>query len=156
MEESGNSGSCRLPLGKFWSFHFRRLDSPWSYNPGVYATQSVVSIHPLPFIRVLQMSQWSHPQDVSPLYKGYRSAFIQHKMSYISWYLDSLLTLTFMLHWYLEWDIWTKWCTSTFSSRVVLHVGASHLERLTSLEEVAMAKGEIFRDAKSGDVRKVG
>ncbi|KAK3222520.1 hypothetical protein Dsin_009545 [Dipteronia sinensis] len=36
--------------------------------------------------------------------------------------------------------------------RVVLNVGASHLECLTSLEEVAMAKGEIFRDAKSGDV----
>ncbi|KAK3220426.1 hypothetical protein Dsin_014396 [Dipteronia sinensis] len=36
--------------------------------------------------------------------------------------------------------------------RVVLNVGASHLESLTSLEEVAMAKGEIFRDAKSGDV----
>ncbi|KAK3224165.1 hypothetical protein Dsin_011190 [Dipteronia sinensis] len=81
----------------------RRLDSPCSYNPGVYATQSVVSIHPLPFFRVLQMSQWSHPQDVSPPYKGYR---------------------------------------------VVLHVGASHLE------EIVMAKGEIFKDAKSGDVRK--
>ncbi|KAK2635798.1 hypothetical protein Ddye_030590 [Dipteronia dyeriana] len=36
--------------------------------------------------------------------------------------------------------------------RVVLNVGASHLESLTSLEEVAMAKGEIFRDAKSEDV----
>ncbi|KAK2635816.1 hypothetical protein Ddye_030608 [Dipteronia dyeriana] len=36
--------------------------------------------------------------------------------------------------------------------RVVLNVGASHLESLTSLEEVAMAKGEIFRDAESGDV----
>ncbi|KAL5743607.1 hypothetical protein ACOSQ2_026723 [Xanthoceras sorbifolium] len=36
--------------------------------------------------------------------------------------------------------------------RVVLNVGASHLESLGSLEEVAMAKGEIFRDAKPGDV----
>ncbi|KAK6802529.1 hypothetical protein RDI58_000309 [Solanum bulbocastanum] len=29
-------------------------------------------IHPLLFIRVQQMSQWRHPQDVSPPYKGYR------------------------------------------------------------------------------------
>ncbi|KAK4850348.1 hypothetical protein QYF36_005937 [Acer negundo] len=36
--------------------------------------------------------------------------------------------------------------------RVVLNVGSSHLESLTNLEEVAMAKGEIFWDAKSGDV----
>ncbi|KAK4841556.1 hypothetical protein QYF36_006439 [Acer negundo] len=36
--------------------------------------------------------------------------------------------------------------------RVVLNVGSSHLESLTSLEEVAMAKGENFWDAKSGDV----
>ncbi|KAK1591542.1 hypothetical protein Q3G72_009299 [Acer saccharum] len=36
--------------------------------------------------------------------------------------------------------------------RVVLNVGTSHLENHTSLEEVAMAKGEIFRDAQSGDV----
>ncbi|KAJ0037686.1 hypothetical protein Pint_23251 [Pistacia integerrima] len=36
--------------------------------------------------------------------------------------------------------------------RVVLNVGASHLENLGSLEEVAMAKSEIFREAKLGDI----
>ncbi|KAK9675548.1 hypothetical protein RND81_11G014200 [Saponaria officinalis] len=32
----------------------------------------VLGIHPLLFIRVLQMSQWRHPSDVPPPYKGYR------------------------------------------------------------------------------------
>jgi UDP-N-acetylmuramoyl-tripeptide--D-alanyl-D-alanine ligase len=38
------------------------------------------------------------------------------------------------------------------SIRVILNVGASHLENFASLEEVAMAKGEILVDAKPGDV----
>ncbi|XWS68437.1 hypothetical protein CRYUN_Cryun04dG0089700 [Craigia yunnanensis] len=36
--------------------------------------------------------------------------------------------------------------------RVILNVGASHLEKLGSLEEVAMAKGEILEEAKPGDI----
>lgn len=38
------------------------------------------------------------------------------------------------------------------SVRVILNVGASHLENFGSLEEVSMAKGEILREAKPGDV----
>ncbi|KAK4780783.1 hypothetical protein SAY87_016889 [Trapa incisa] len=39
---------------------------------GLTVPSSVLGIHPLLFIRVLQMSQWRHPPDVSPPYKGYR------------------------------------------------------------------------------------
>ncbi|KAF8394489.1 hypothetical protein HHK36_020698 [Tetracentron sinense] len=41
---------------------------------GVTVPSSLFGIHPLLFIRVLQMSQWRHPPDVSlsPPYKGYR------------------------------------------------------------------------------------
>ncbi|KAA8541465.1 hypothetical protein F0562_025428 [Nyssa sinensis] len=38
------------------------------------------------------------------------------------------------------------------SVRVILNVGASHLENFSSLEEVSMAKGEILIEAKPGDV----
>ncbi|KAL3502322.1 hypothetical protein ACH5RR_036771 [Cinchona calisaya] len=36
--------------------------------------------------------------------------------------------------------------------RVILNVAASHLENFRSLEEVALAKGEILEEAKAGDV----
>lgn len=39
---------------------------------GVTVPSSLFGIHPLLFIRVLQMSQWRHPPDVPPPYKGYR------------------------------------------------------------------------------------
>ncbi|XP_061372733.1 uncharacterized protein LOC133315176 [Gastrolobium bilobum] len=39
---------------------------------GLTVPSSILGIHPLLFIRVLQMSQWRHPPDVSPPYKGYR------------------------------------------------------------------------------------
>ncbi|KAH7570329.1 hypothetical protein ACOSP7_018389 [Xanthoceras sorbifolium] len=39
---------------------------------GVTVPSSISGIHPLLFIRVLQMSQWCHPPDVSSPYKGYR------------------------------------------------------------------------------------
>ncbi|ONI30389.1 hypothetical protein PRUPE_1G248400 [Prunus persica] len=39
---------------------------------GVTVPSSIFGIHPLLFIRVLQMSQWRHPPDVSSPYKGYR------------------------------------------------------------------------------------
>lgn len=37
------------------------------------------------------------------------------------------------------------------SIRVILNVGASHFENFYSLDEVAMAKGEIFEEAMRGD-----
>ncbi|KAH6805202.1 alpha/beta-Hydrolases superfamily protein [Perilla frutescens var. hirtella] len=39
---------------------------------GITVPSGIFRIHPLLFIRVLQMSQWRHPPDVSPPYKGYR------------------------------------------------------------------------------------
>lgn len=39
---------------------------------GLTVPSGVLGIHPLLFIRVLQMSQWRHPADVPPPYKGYR------------------------------------------------------------------------------------
>lgn len=48
---------------------------------GVTVPSSLFGIHPMLFIRVLQMSQWRHPPDVSPPYKGYRYAFKQHSIS---------------------------------------------------------------------------
>lgn len=38
------------------------------------------------------------------------------------------------------------------SIRVILNVGASHLENFGSLEEASMAKEEILREAKAGDI----
>ncbi|XP_011071131.1 uncharacterized protein LOC105156632 [Sesamum indicum] len=39
---------------------------------GVTIPSGLLGIHPLLFIRVLQMSQWRYPSDVPPPYKGYR------------------------------------------------------------------------------------
>ncbi|KAJ7943682.1 Lipase [Quillaja saponaria] len=39
---------------------------------GVTVPSSILGIHPMLLIRVLQMSQWSHPPDVPLPYKGYR------------------------------------------------------------------------------------
>ena len=39
---------------------------------GITVPSGIFGIHPLLFIRVLQMSQWRHPPDVFPPYKGYR------------------------------------------------------------------------------------
>ncbi|KAK2648260.1 hypothetical protein Ddye_015749 [Dipteronia dyeriana] len=39
---------------------------------GLTVSSSILGIHPLLFIRVLQVSQWTHPPDASPPYKGYR------------------------------------------------------------------------------------
>lgn len=39
---------------------------------GITVPSSILGIHPLLFIRVLQMCQWSFPPDVPPPYKGYR------------------------------------------------------------------------------------
>lgn len=42
---------------------------------GITVPSSILGIHPLLFIRVLQISQWRHPPDVPPPYKGYRYFF---------------------------------------------------------------------------------
>ncbi|XP_073144951.1 uncharacterized protein [Henckelia pumila] len=39
---------------------------------GVTIPSGILGIHPMLFIRVLQMSQWRHPSDVTPPYKSYR------------------------------------------------------------------------------------
>lgn len=39
---------------------------------GFTLPSSILGIHPLFLIRVLQMTQWRHPPDVLPPYKGYR------------------------------------------------------------------------------------
>lgn len=39
---------------------------------GLTVPSSVLGIHPLLFIRVLQMCQWRYPSDAPPPYKGYR------------------------------------------------------------------------------------
>lgn len=44
---------------------------------GVTIPSSIRHIHPLLFLRALQMSQWRHPPDVSPPYKGYRYFLFQ-------------------------------------------------------------------------------
>lgn len=46
---------------------------------GVTVPSSILGIHPLLFIRVLQMSQWTHPSDVPPPYKGYRLVLISQR-----------------------------------------------------------------------------
>ncbi|XP_022725852.1 uncharacterized protein LOC111282149 isoform X2 [Durio zibethinus] len=39
---------------------------------GVTLPSGILCVHPMLFIRVLQISQWRHPPDVSPPFKGYR------------------------------------------------------------------------------------
>ncbi|KAI3501788.1 hypothetical protein L1887_29812 [Cichorium endivia] len=39
---------------------------------GFTVPSNIQGVHPLLFIRVLQMSQWKHPPDVTPPFKGYR------------------------------------------------------------------------------------
>ncbi|KAL8550528.1 hypothetical protein ACS0TY_009089 [Phlomoides rotata] len=39
---------------------------------GVTVPSGLLGIHPILFIRVLQMTQWKHPPDLTPPYKGYR------------------------------------------------------------------------------------
>lgn len=39
---------------------------------GITVPSSLLGIHPLLFVRVLQMCQWRHPKDVLLPYKGYR------------------------------------------------------------------------------------
>ncbi|KAK1315780.1 hypothetical protein QJS10_CPA05g00909 [Acorus calamus] len=54
------------------TFYFSYATKRTTKFMGITMPSSVLGIHPLLFIRVLQMSQWRHPSDISPPYKGYR------------------------------------------------------------------------------------
>ncbi|KAL5995091.1 hypothetical protein ACLOJK_025149 [Asimina triloba] len=57
-----------FPRTFYFSYATRRTRKMF----GITVPSSIFGIHPLLFIRVLQMSQWRHPSDVPPPYKGYR------------------------------------------------------------------------------------
>lgn len=68
-------GSIRL------NSHISTFPNTYYYSYATKRTRKLLSltvpsglfgIHPLLFIRVVQMSQWRHPPDVNPPYKGYR------------------------------------------------------------------------------------
>lgn len=63
-----NSHLQSFPNTYYFSYATKRTRKIW----GVTLPSTIFGIHPLLFIRVLQMSQWRHPPDVSPPYKGYR------------------------------------------------------------------------------------
>lgn len=44
---------------------------------GLTLPSNILGIHPLLYVRVLQMSQWRHQPDVAPPFKGYRSVDIR-------------------------------------------------------------------------------
>ncbi|MFQ6659293.1 hypothetical protein Gotur_028240 [Gossypium turneri] len=54
------------------TFYFSYATKRTTKILGVTVPSGILGIHPLLFIRVLQMSQWRHPPDVPPPYKGYR------------------------------------------------------------------------------------
>lgn len=66
-----NSHLQSFPDTYYFSYATNRTRKIW----GVTLPSTIFGIHPLLFIRVLQMSQWRHPPDVSPPYKGYRCCF---------------------------------------------------------------------------------
>ena len=90
---------------------------------GVTVPSSILGIHPMLFIRVLQMSQWRHPPDVPPPYKGYRSVFlgwlwsfhlvskspISFSLMYSRFNFDKLLKTYILVHfqnfWHWPFDI---------------------------------------------------
>lgn len=54
------------------TFYFSYATKRTTKIMGITVPSSILGIHPLFFIRVLQMSQWRHPPDAAPPYKGYR------------------------------------------------------------------------------------
>ncbi|GAV57501.1 hypothetical protein CFOL_v3_01038 [Cephalotus follicularis] len=66
-------GSMRLNCHTFHNtYYFSYATKRTRKIMGVTVPSSILGIHPLLFIRVLQMSQWVYPPDVAPPYKGYR------------------------------------------------------------------------------------
>ncbi|KAJ4955175.1 hypothetical protein NE237_011958 [Protea cynaroides] len=54
------------------TFYFSYATKRTKKIMGITLPSSILRIHPLFFIRIFQMSQWRHPPDVLPPYKGYR------------------------------------------------------------------------------------
>ena len=63
-----NSNLHTFPNTFYFSYATKRTRKFWGFT----LPSSVLGVHPVLFIRVLQMSQWRHPSNVSPPYKGYR------------------------------------------------------------------------------------
>ena len=57
---------------------------------GLTIPSGILGIHPLLFTRVLQMSQWRHPSDIPPPYKGYRFTSCPHVSFLALWILRFL------------------------------------------------------------------
>ncbi|XP_042516614.1 lipase-like [Macadamia integrifolia] len=54
------------------TFYFSYATKRTRKNMGITVPTNILGVHPLFIIRILQMSQWRHPSDVPPPYKGYR------------------------------------------------------------------------------------
>lgn len=63
-----NSSLRTFPNTFYFSYATKRTKKIF----GITVPSGVLGIHPLLFIRVLQMCQWRFPSDVPPPYKGYR------------------------------------------------------------------------------------
>ncbi|KMT07681.1 hypothetical protein BVRB_6g148040 [Beta vulgaris subsp. vulgaris] len=63
-----NSHLQTFPDTYYFSYATKRTRQLLGYT----VPSGILGIHPLLFIRVLQMCMWSHPADVPPPYKGYR------------------------------------------------------------------------------------
>lgn len=63
-----NSHLQTFPDTYYFSYATKRTRQLLGYT----VPSGILGIHPLLFIRVLQMCMWSHPPDVPPPYKGYR------------------------------------------------------------------------------------
>lgn len=118
-----NSHLCTFPGTYYFSYATKRTRKVM----GVTVPSSVLGIHPLLFIRVLQMSQWRHPPDVSLPYKGYRYVTLQGNLSSESGILDQYKRVWtyYMKLWMTEMRIgmtmtehWTpyRWLTPIFQS----------------------------------------
>ncbi|CAL9167325.1 unnamed protein product [Musa hybrid cultivar] len=63
-----NSRLCTFPNTFYFSYATKRTRRIF----GLTVPSSILGIHPLLFVRVLQMCQWHFPTNASPPYKGYR------------------------------------------------------------------------------------
>lgn len=54
------------------TFYFSYATKRTTRIAGITVPSGILRTHPLLFVRVLQMSQWTHPPDATPPYKGYR------------------------------------------------------------------------------------
>ena len=63
-----NSHLQTFPNTYYFSYATKRTRKVMRFT----APSGLLGIHPILFIRVLQMSQWKHPPELSPPYKGYR------------------------------------------------------------------------------------